>query len=408
MPAVSRYGPIRTGRGTGHEKALRFGRREAPIRCGFARTYVPSGDRRVGHTETPPSSAHYRPTTGGWLGGARNPVGGGERGAVEDVRLADFDLVEVEAAHRFEQNDGPGDDAGRPVGMEPGHSSAGVHGQRGELGDDALARASPEAVAVDFLRVVGIELLGDGGERGGGPGDGDALLDAFADFPGHRLAHDGPGVLGERRHLVGARWVVVEVALGVAHRSHACGGVEAGVAAGPAGDVFGAASADVDHERVGAGLAVGGGAEEGEPGLLVAGDRASVDAEAVADLLAEGGAVLGIAHGASGDADDLVGAEPVEHFAVDGEGLADAGDGCVGEPAGGLYALADPRTVHSPACSACRNSGRRRARPSGRTRWPTSSCSTTTETRFGWAICGGASRWGSRGGATPGARAAGA
>ena len=34
-------GPIRTGRGTCHERALRFGRREAPIRCGFARTYVP-------------------------------------------------------------------------------------------------------------------------------------------------------------------------------------------------------------------------------------------------------------------------------------------------------------------------------------------------------------------------------
>ena len=48
-------GPIRTGRGTCHERALRFGRREAPIRCGFARTYVPDGDQRVCRRHTPPS-----------------------------------------------------------------------------------------------------------------------------------------------------------------------------------------------------------------------------------------------------------------------------------------------------------------------------------------------------------------
>src|SRR5918999_2340047 len=154
MPAVPSYGPIRTGRGTCHERALRFGRREAPIRCGFARTYVPNGDRRVGHTETPPGTAHHRPTTGGWLGARGNPVGGGQRGAVEDVGLADLDLVEAEAAHRFEQDHGARDDGGRPVWVEPGHAPAGVDGQGGELGHDSLAGASPDAVAVDFLGVV--------------------------------------------------------------------------------------------------------------------------------------------------------------------------------------------------------------------------------------------------------------
>ena len=48
----SQNGPIRTGRGTCHERALRFGRREAPIRCGFARTYVPDEARRVCRTDT--------------------------------------------------------------------------------------------------------------------------------------------------------------------------------------------------------------------------------------------------------------------------------------------------------------------------------------------------------------------
>ena len=55
MRAILLNGPIRTGRGTCHERALRFGRREAPIRCGFARTYVPDGNLRVRRRPTPPS-----------------------------------------------------------------------------------------------------------------------------------------------------------------------------------------------------------------------------------------------------------------------------------------------------------------------------------------------------------------
>src|SRR3954452_12024187 len=55
-------GPIRTGRGTCHERALRFGRREAPIRCGFARTYVPDEKPTVlSRTTSPPSADNYRP-----------------------------------------------------------------------------------------------------------------------------------------------------------------------------------------------------------------------------------------------------------------------------------------------------------------------------------------------------------
>src|SRR3954466_1888030 len=45
--AASKVGPDRTGRGTCHEGAGRWSRRrEAPIRCGFARTY----DRTAGAT----------------------------------------------------------------------------------------------------------------------------------------------------------------------------------------------------------------------------------------------------------------------------------------------------------------------------------------------------------------------
>jgi exopolyphosphatase/guanosine-5'-triphosphate,3'-diphosphate pyrophosphatase len=54
--ADSLNGPIRTGRGTCHERALRFGRREAPIRCGFARTYVPDENLRVRRRPISPSN----------------------------------------------------------------------------------------------------------------------------------------------------------------------------------------------------------------------------------------------------------------------------------------------------------------------------------------------------------------
>src|SRR3954447_5763384 len=53
-------GPIRTGRGTCHERALRFGRREAPIRCGFARTYVPGENLRVRRRRST-QPANYNP-----------------------------------------------------------------------------------------------------------------------------------------------------------------------------------------------------------------------------------------------------------------------------------------------------------------------------------------------------------
>src|SRR5687767_10659525 len=71
MPAVPSYGPIRTGRGTCHERALRFGRREAPIRCGFARTYVPSGLRTGLPHGMPTQRGHYNPGRGIALGEIR-------------------------------------------------------------------------------------------------------------------------------------------------------------------------------------------------------------------------------------------------------------------------------------------------------------------------------------------------
>src|SRR5215213_6875539 len=65
MRAILLNGPIRTGRGTCHERALRFGRREAPIRCGFARTYVPSGLHAGLPHGLSTQRGHYNP--GRWI-----------------------------------------------------------------------------------------------------------------------------------------------------------------------------------------------------------------------------------------------------------------------------------------------------------------------------------------------------
>src|SRR5918999_3467191 len=99
----------------------------------------------------PTRHAHHRPTTDGWLVNTPIRGGAGEGGAVEDVGFADFDLVEVEAAHRFEEDDGAGDDAGRAVGVEPSDAAASVDCEGGELGHDAFAGPSSESVAVDLF-----------------------------------------------------------------------------------------------------------------------------------------------------------------------------------------------------------------------------------------------------------------
>ena len=55
-----------------------------------------------------------------------------ERGAVEDVALADLERVEAEEAQRFAQDHRAGDDHRRALGLEAGHLAALGERQRGE------------------------------------------------------------------------------------------------------------------------------------------------------------------------------------------------------------------------------------------------------------------------------------
>ena len=82
-----------------------------------------------------------------------------------------------------------------------------------------LAAACPEAVAVHALGVVGVELLVDRGERGGGARHGDHGVHARAHVGGDVGLHDRARVRRQRGQLGRGRGVAVQVAL-VAHRGH--------------------------------------------------------------------------------------------------------------------------------------------------------------------------------------------
>ena len=119
----------------------------------------------------------------------------------------------------------------------------------------------------------------------------------------------------------------------------------------PAADhELGAAAADVDHERrLAVAARAGGGAEEGQPRLLVARDRAGVDPEALAQLVAELLAVGGVAHRAGGHGDDALGAVARRSLAVARASVVEhALHRGVGEAAARVDALAEPGDLGPP------------------------------------------------------------
>ena len=83
--------------------------------------------------------------------------------------------------------------------------------------------------------------------------------------------------------LAGLGRVVGDVALGVAHGARLQRGVKADLGA-VADDQLGRAAADVDDERPAAGVALGDGAEVGQPRLLGAVEDLGVEREALAQL----------------------------------------------------------------------------------------------------------------------------
>ena len=153
-----------------------------------------------------------------------------------------------------------------------------------------------------------------------------------------------PDVGRERVELAMGGRIARQETLGVAHGAHLGRDVEAESLRRRARHVLGRAAADVDHHGLGPFVlrAIRGGAEEGEPRLLVPRDRARVDPEALVQLVSELRPVRGVAHGARGDRDHLAHLEPVDHFAIDGERVPHPVHRLVGQPARGIHALPEP------------------------------------------------------------------
>ena len=210
---------------------------------------------------------------------------------MEDVGLADLDLVEVERAHRSSRIVAPGDDGGRAVGVEAG-DSRGARRAGGRRAGRAMRSQAPRSSRWPCTRsgVVGVELEVDRGERGGGAGDGDAVLDLSRTSAGTSPASDRwPPSSASAASSAG--WWAGRCAGGARCGAPSpCGWTRGSRGRRPARPTtYSVLPPPMSITSVGVvGCAPGGRAEEGEPRLLVAGDRrARRCRSARAELVAE-------------------------------------------------------------------------------------------------------------------------
>ena len=245
-------GPVRTGRGTCLEGAmLRSERREAPIRCGFARTYVAGSEHRaVRHDSPSPDAQRVWRSARSAVRTIEHPSMTGSEytryGVSCAVLRAPGDAPrragcrarrprpsEAEGAHRLDQDHHAGDDRRRAVGVQAGDRAALLErSSPARRREDRSQRATLEHVAVDPRGVVGLERLVDrGAAEVGRAGDRDrraagrraSRRERAPTMPARTSAR-------ERVQLVGRRRVVVQVALGLAHDAGLGGDVEAPLA----------------------------------------------------------------------------------------------------------------------------------------------------------------------------------
>src|SRR3954454_7444316 len=100
---------------------------------------------------------------------------------MENVSLGHLDRVESEHAHRLEEDRGAGNDRRGAIGAEADDLAPLLEPDRSKLAEPAVDRVQQQAIALDLVRVVGVELLVDRGEGGGRAGYGDADFDLLDD-----------------------------------------------------------------------------------------------------------------------------------------------------------------------------------------------------------------------------------
>src|SRR3954447_14546693 len=109
------------------------------VRAPAADRTTPPADRVTGK---PPSST------------ATSSAGQAESDAVEDVVLADHDLVEVEGVHDHAEHERPGADDVDPAGVHDGQRGAALAGGGEQAGGHRTDAADRDPGAVDGHRVV--------------------------------------------------------------------------------------------------------------------------------------------------------------------------------------------------------------------------------------------------------------
>ena len=206
-----------------------------------------------------------------------------------------------------------------------------------------LDRVEREQVAVDPLGVVGIELLLDRRQRGGGSGHRDPLARAGRSPPSASSAKIRSRTSSaSASSSPAAGGSLCQVALGVADDAGLKRGVEDDLAP-RADDELGRAAADVDHQgAIDAAGRPADGAAVGEPRLLGAVEDPGVEREALAKLGDEGARVVGVAHGAGGDRGHHVGPQRLVDRDVLADRVADVLDRLGGELVRGVDAAAEP------------------------------------------------------------------
>ena len=188
------------------------------------------------------------------LSAAQRPVGEGERGALEEVGLADADGVEAERAAGLAGDESPGEDHVLAAGLDARQPAALRAGELGEMGRGRVDLGERQDVPLDEPAVVlgHAELVGH--QRGVRAGDAHRAADRGAVLRRHGVGDGGGDVAREGRDLRRLRRIVAEEALGEPHHADVEAAHERRRLAGGADGELRAAAADVDEqERIGRG-----------------------------------------------------------------------------------------------------------------------------------------------------------
>ena len=256
---------------------------------------------------------------------------------------------------------------GARSGCRPGISIRSASGAEASCESIRWIERQLQHVAVDPLGVVGLELHLDRGQRGRRAGDRDPRLGARRrPPPAASIRPRTSAASASSSTAVGGSEADVPLACGGRRRPAARRGRRS---RSPVPTISSVEPPPMSITSVGiGGASLRGGAEVGEPRLLLAVEHAGREREALPQLGDEGAAVLGVAHGAGRDRVDRLDPQLADRRDVVADRRAGVLDRLRREPAGEVDAAAQPR--HRAAPLDRRDPPvRRRRRPAAAPSW---------------------------------------